>query len=161
MTLATHAVVGAAIARLIPKHPIAGFFFAFISHFLIDAIPHGHYRLFSTKRDSENPLNDDMVLGKNFILDLLNIGLDLLIGIGLTFAIFNQSSYLTLCLGIIGGVLPDALQFAYWKIRKEPLTSLQKFHHNIHAKKKFNDNLPIAFLIEATAILAITLLRNF
>ena len=54
MTLATHAVVGAAAASLIPTHPFLGFIAGFVSHFAIDAIPHWEYSLASAKIDKDN-----------------------------------------------------------------------------------------------------------
>ena len=154
MTLAAHAVVGSALVQLMPKHPVLGFLCAFMSHFFIDAIPHGHYRISSMKINPEDRLGDDMILGKDFFIDLSKISTDFLVGIGLSFIFLNLSSYLLLCLGIIGGVLPDALQFVYWKIRKEPLISLQKFHVNImHTKKILDSNLLATYLIETITIL--------
>ena len=38
MTLTTHAVVGAAVATLLPSHPLLGISAAFLSHFFVDAI---------------------------------------------------------------------------------------------------------------------------
>ncbi len=140
MTLTTHAIVGAAAARLFPQHPVLAFSAAFASHFLIDAIPHWDYSLRSYKRDESNHLNNDMsTSGLNFVLDLLDIGFDLFLAMFLPFLIFGSvifsESFIVLC-GIIGGVLPDALQFVYMKFRHEPLVSLQKFHILIHTGTK-------------------------
>jgi hypothetical protein len=45
--LSTHAVVGGAIASLIPGHPVLAFVIGVASHFAIDAIPHVDYPLYS------------------------------------------------------------------------------------------------------------------
>jgi hypothetical protein len=52
LTLTTHAIVGAAIASVIPAHPFFAIAAAFASHFLLDAIPHWDYPI---RSDSVNP----------------------------------------------------------------------------------------------------------
>jgi hypothetical protein len=37
-------------------------------------------------------------------------------------------------LGIIGGVLPDFLQFVYTRFPHQPIVLIQKFHDFMHAK---------------------------
>lgn len=143
MTLATHAVVGAAAASLTPGRPILGFFLGFASHFLIDAIPHWHYPLPSVTKDENNQLNNDVLVSdKNFPLDLLKMGADNLLGIMLAL-VFFQARYPYIFsaafIGAIAGVFPDALQFVYTKWRHEPMVSLQRFHLWAHAKRDLND----------------------
>lgn len=143
MTLATHAVVGAAAASLTPGRPVLGFCLGFASHFLIDAIPHWHYPLPSVTKDDNNQLNNDvLVFDKNFPLDLLKMGADTLLGIALALVFFQaQYPYIfsVAFIGAIAGVLPDALQFVYTKWRHEPMISLQRFHLWIHAKRDLDD----------------------
>jgi len=142
MTLATHAVVGAAIASSIPHHPILGFTLAFASHFVLDAIPHWDYPLSSSKTDDENRMNDDMVMDKTFYFDLSRIALDMSCGVLLALAFFSLSSpylFWVPIVGVCGATLPDALQFVYWKWRHQPLIALQRFHLWIHSKVNFNE----------------------
>src|ERR1700738_4714821 len=40
MILSTHAIVGGALANLLPSHPVVAITAGFASHFAIDAIPH-------------------------------------------------------------------------------------------------------------------------
>lgn len=139
MTLTTHAIVGAAAARVFSFHPVAAFLAAFASHFLIDALPHWDYTLRSARHDEENPLNNDIVVGKDFFIDLGKIGLDALLGVFLSLVFFqpaNAYDLLIVLLGVFGGILPDPLQFLYYKWRHEPLISLQKFHIWIHSDLK-------------------------
>lgn len=142
MILTTHAITGAAIASIIPKHPILGFALGFMSHFILDSIPHWDYNLSSYTEDKINPLNNDIVISKKFIFDLFKIGLDLIIGFTFTFLFFGYSHpnyfIFALAAGAVGGILPDALQFLYFKWRKEPLVSLQKFHTWVHSKIRLN-----------------------
>ena len=142
MILSTHALIGSAISTLIPTYPVAGFLLAVASHFATDAIPHWDYHLRSKRDDAQNSLNDDIkVGGKDFVIDITKIGFDFALGIILSLIVWGWGFGLTwpiILLGAFGGVLPDFLQFAYFKIRREPLTSLQTFHNRIHAKLKLS-----------------------
>ena len=128
MVLTSHAIVGAALASVIPKYPLAGFVLGFASHFILDAIPHWDYQLRSSRKYLKNRLNDDLIIGPDFYLDLLKISLDLAVGFVLAFFIFGSFFW-----GMVGAVLPDLLQFVYFKARKTPLKYLQRFHRFVHA----------------------------
>ena len=145
MTLTAHAITGAALASLVPDQPLVGFAVGFISHFVLDAIPHWDYKLSSKKEDGNNHMNDDMVINKNFIKDILKISFDGILGLLFAYFIFvfyfKFSTFVVLS-GVIGAMMPDALQFVYMKWRHEPLISLQKFHLWIHADKKIIEKLP-------------------
>jgi hypothetical protein len=158
MTLATHAVVGAAVAEMMPTHPIAGFLTAFASHFLIDAIPHGHYKLISRKYDFEDRMNEDMVFDSNAFDDLFKVGSDFFLGLGLAFLFFEPLRIpvnTIIVVGALGGVLPDFFQFVYWKFKNwSAIRFLQVFHIKIHAKRRF-DNSPIILVsIEGSVIIS-------
>lgn len=164
MTLLTHAIVGASAGKILSGgNIIVGSIFAFLSHFAIDAIRHGHYSLRSKINDKENGLNSDIIIGKDFLFDLIKIGFDF--GLGLIFAqlFFNGMSLeidWTILLYAFMGTLPDALQFAYFKIRRQPLTSLQKFHMFIHSKRHFNHDPKTAILVETTTSFASVLIAK-
>lgn len=157
MTLTSHAVAGAAVASFFPKNTLTAFIFGFLSHFALDMIPHWHYPVRSHTRHPENHLAEDIILGRQFFFDLLKISADLLLGFGLVFLLFEpagQPINWVVLLGAAAGVAPDALQFVYFKLRKEPLTSLQRFHIWIHAEKHFNSRPVIGIAIELGAIVA-------
>ena len=157
MILSTHVVVGSAIASLIPNHPIVGFSLAFVSHFLLDAIPHWDYKLKASVRSEENPLDADIAINRHFIRDLFCIGVYILIGIVIAIFVLGGASRLStsaILAGTLGGIMPDVLQFVYMKIRRQPLISLQKFHLWIHAKKHIND--PFSGIIRQIVIVATT-----
>lgn len=142
MTLTTHAIVGTAAARIFSFHPVAAFCAAFASHFLIDALPHWDYNLRSAKKDEQNPMQNDMIIGKDFFIDLVKIGFDALLGIVLSYGIFQpvgRYEILIVALGAFAGILPDPLQFVYFKWRHEPMVSLQKFHTWIHTDVKLEN----------------------
>ena len=139
MTFTTHAVIGAAAAQFFPNSLLAAFIVGFISHFAADAIPHWDYHLKSYRRDKRNPLRNNIVLNRQFIGDIIKIGCDFWLGIILAwiaFAADNPALCLTTIVGAVGGILPDALQFVYFKVRQEPFTSLQRMHIHIHAKTR-------------------------
>ncbi len=158
MTLTTHAITGAALAALIPAHPVLGFAAGFTSHFVLDAIPHWAYSIKSLKEDEENPMNNDMVIGKEFYEDLLKIGIDALLGLSASLVILSgilKFSPLAVLSGAVGGILPDALQFAYWKWRHQPLTGLHWFHIHIHAKSDLNDKPVMGVLLQIAFVFVI------
>ena len=158
MTLGTHAVVGAGLATLVPRHPIAAFLIGFFSHFILDAIPHWDYKILSIKNDEHNKLNTDMVMGRRFIIDLFRISLDISLGLFVAYLLFKTPAYSTpfLFIGAFGAMLPDALQFVYFKYKKEPLKSLQRFHLFIHAEGKIHNAFKgILFQVGIVLIVAV------
>jgi hypothetical protein len=164
MTLTTHAIVGAAIAASMPNHPVIGFTLAFASHFILDAIPHWDYKLSSQKTDGVNPLNDDMIINKDFFVDLSKIGLDAGCGILLVLLVFTLYSphlFWIPLVGVFGAILPDALQFVYFKWRHQPLTSLQRFHIWIHAKHRLDDKPFVGVLLQIALIAIVIFISKF
>lgn len=167
MILATHAIAGVALAAAIPNQPLLAFTTGIASHFLLDAIPHWDYELRSSRKDKNNPLNDDIVMGRDFWSDLIKLGGDTMIGLVLAWFFFhqffiNQLGLLTFASGVAGGLLPDALQFAYFKLRSPWLTVLQRFHNFIHAghARKLKPSIGIVSqtLIVATIILTMKII---
>ncbi len=135
MILTTHAVVGAAVAELFPSNPILGFCAAFLSHFVLDAIPHWDYKIKSHKKNPEDPLNGGVKFGKDFIIDLLKVLIDLILGFVLSFLIFSKDGLKNQEIALMGafaGMFPDALQFAYWIFKTKFLKSIQKIHFAVH-----------------------------
>jgi len=162
MTLATHAVIGAAAAHLFPSHPILAALAAFASHFAADAIPHWDYHLFSRTADPKEPLNNNMAINKLFIVDLFRVGNDFLLGMALSLLIFSWNAPETALFTLAGaffGILPDPLQFAYWKLKWKPLEYLQRFHLFIHAKKRIRSPL-MGSTAQAALVTLIALLFN-
>lgn len=157
MVLSTHAVVGTIVATTFTTNPYLAFCIAFASHFILDPIPHWDYKLHSLQKDTENNINHDMVFGKTFLFDLLRIGTDALIGlivsIILVLYILKISTLSVILASVIGGILPDPLQFLYWKTRSKLLLPLHKFHVWIHGR-----SLKIHYLHGASLQILIVLL---
>ncbi len=141
MVLSTHIVIGAAVAQLFPNHPILAFAAGWGSHYLMDSIPHWDYKLKSAETGHNNKIID-LKFGKDFLRDLVKIVIDVLLGFAIVLgfiALLPGQNYLATLLGIMGGVLPDALQFVYFKFRHEPFIGLKKLHDWCEAKIKITD----------------------
>lgn len=168
MILATHAIAGAALVTAMPNRPIFAFAVGATSHFLLDAIPHWDYELRSSRKDENNPLNNDIVISREFWFDLIKLGTDALVGLGLSWFFFHSFfighgslGLLTFAAGVTGGLLPDALQFAYFKIRSPWLTALQRFHQWIHADHARKLKPMIGIISQTLIVTVIVLVVKF
>lgn len=165
MTLGTHAAVGMAIASLTPGHPGLAFSVGFLSHFILDSIPHWEYKILSLQQEG-NKLSVDMIFGRKFIIDLLRIGADALIGILIGLIIFDSDRAQggTLLIGAFGAIVPDFLQFVYFKFKKKPLEYLQRFHIFIHTdnelKVKAYIGIAYQFAIFLVVYVIISICKN-
>ena len=165
MILVTHAVVGAGLAKVARINPVLAFIVGFASHFLLDTIPHWDYPLrSSTKFDVKNPLQGDFIIGRDFFIDLIKIGIDFSAGLILSYVFFAKGTgihdflFSGIVWGALGGMTPDFLQFVYTKYRHEPLVSLQKFHLFMHAEKRLNDRTVLGPLFQVGIIFITVLL---
>ena len=143
MILSTHAVVGAAIATLMPDHPGLAFLGGMASHFLIDAIPHWDYplRSISVARGQSRALT----LNWSLFRDLGLIGLDAIVGLTVALWLYaTPTAAAAVLLGALGAILPDPLQLAHKLWPREPLRTLQRFHVWIHSKRKLRWPIGIA-----------------
>jgi hypothetical protein len=99
MILSTHAVVGGAIASLMPGHPALAFVIGAASHFAIDAIPHVDYPLYSisVKRSAPSALTLNWLL----VQDLGLITLDACLGVAIVLWLYASPGHRCTC-GRIG-----------------------------------------------------------
>ena len=143
MTLATHAVVGGSVAALFPSHPVIAFTAGFFSHFVLDAIPHWDYKLVSRFADpAVVKVLGKRKVDKSFITDLFHTGTDALFGVLIILAVWHPISTFQLeilSLGMIGGMLPDLLQFVYTRLPYQPMAFIQKFHDFMHAEYEIDN----------------------
>ncbi|MCX6731677.1 MAG: hypothetical protein NTX55_01680 [Candidatus Parcubacteria bacterium] len=156
MILTTHAVVGGAIMKLMPHHPVTGLFLAFASHFVLDALPHWNYHLDSYAYNEKEPLKSVLYFNKKFLADLVKIGLDGTFGLILSVIMF-RSSFPWVALGAISAMFPDFLQFLYLQTRREPFLSLQRFHLWIHTKHEIK-KINFAGIISQIAIIVLAII---
>jgi hypothetical protein len=150
LTLTTHAVVGAAIVSIMPAHPLLGLSLAFASHFLLDAIPHWDYPI---RSPSVHPaIAAPMKYDRALFADMLTIGADAALGVTLAIVLFaTRASLILVFCGACAAILPDMLQFAYMRLPREPLTSLQQLHRWIHTSHKMP---PVSGIISQLAFVA-------
>ncbi len=158
MTLTTHAITGAAVASLLPANPLLSFAAGVASHYLLDTIPHWQYKLLSETKGGSD-MDADMRLGWFFVIDLFRVGTDFLFGVLLVLIFFQPEFSIAnnIWWGMIGGVLPDPLQFAYFKYRHEPLISLYRLHNWFHSNDNSLLNRPISGIIRQLIIVLIVL----
>ncbi len=156
MTLATHAVIAAAVAKpVMAIHPALGFVVALLSHYLADAIPHWDYKLRSLS-DTEPLEKRKFSSRKDFLHDLARIAFDGVLGVAVVLAIFRPASLseLLIWLGVImAGMLPDLLQGIYYTRRAEFLKPLQVFHDFIHTKIKLGPYPLVGVPVQAAIFL--------
>ncbi len=161
MTLTTHVVAGALVGAVASQNLAFAAFAAFMSHLLLDSIPHWDYTLTTSKEDKKNRLNNDMTVGvKDFYIDLLKISFDFGLGMviaALAFKSLSPEIFTGAMVGALFGVLPDPLQFVYWKLRPRILEPLQRFHLYIHARTRLN-NRPVFGILSQVAIIIIILI---
>jgi len=157
MTLTTHSVIGGIIIGKLTHNPGMGFLLAFASHFVADAIPHWDYTLISLEETPLDPLAGKLGSGKTFRHDLLIIGTDAVLGLLLTtlLAGIGNFSFTFVWLGAIMAMLPDTLQFAYYRLGGPILTYLQRFHLAIHTKTKLKNQPFLGISLQLLLILII------
>ena len=135
MILSTHAVVGAAIATLLPRNPALVFAAGVASHFVIYAIPHWDYPLrgISVGRSQTGAIR----LNGALFRDVCLIGLDALAGLALAILLFAQSAPIwIIIIAALAAMLPDPLQVVHRLYPHEPLRTLQRFHEWMHTDRR-------------------------
>lgn len=147
MTLTTHATLGAVIGHAV-GNPILAFVFGFISHLLIDMIPHGDTVLADNykvhKKDRKKALAYvmvDAIVAIFFVLLLTN-----------TKSLGDMQPFTW---GIIGGVLPDLLTGIYEITKTKWLKKFNEIHflfHDCVVKRKGDVRLKHALVAQAVFI---------
>ncbi len=146
MTLTTHATLGAVLAKA-AGNPLMAFVFGFISHFLVDMIPHGdsgisdNFRVHKRRRKQAVAyVAVDAVIAVIFVLILANTR--------------DISSMRTFTWGIIGGVLPDLIVGVY-ELTKAPFlkwfNTMHFFFHDYFLKRK--GEVPLYYALMAQVVL--------
>src|SRR3989344_8114019 len=145
MTAAAHALVGGAIAYSV-QNPALGITLSFLSHPLLDFIPHWDFGWGWRK--------------KTKLKLFCEAGLDLAIGVFLAYILFGQYTdiyYFFVC--VFGSLVWDFLQTPYWFLnwRFAPFSTIYKFQHHIQGKAK----LPWGILTQVVTVgIFIIILQN-
>ena len=119
MILTTHLLVGAAIASKMPQPTFLALVLAFLSHYLLDLLPHSEYLIKNIKGRRWH---------KSF-LDFSKIGID--IGLGtLLILIFSKNAPIIFAAAFLA-ILPDAFTLlnSIWP------NKVLKIHEDFHTKK--------------------------
>jgi hypothetical protein len=153
MVLSTHAVAGAAAAYLLTRNPAAAAAVGILSHLLLDMVPHWHYPLRSLEKDPRDPMRDRLVFGWNFLLDLIVIGGECLLGFMLAFLAARRGSGAVVFWGAVGGVFPDFLQLVYHKLPFFPFREIQRFHKWVHARTRLDDRHAVGVIQQVLLII--------
>ncbi|MFH1315617.1 MAG: hypothetical protein ABIH67_04430 [Candidatus Uhrbacteria bacterium] len=150
MTLTTHATVGMLIGYTVGQ-PLAGFVLGFISHLLLDVIPHGDYELGKSIRKSKAQLKK--ILGF--------ITLDAIVAIFLILILVNIKELVPLraiSWAIVGAVLPDLLVGIYDVTKNKwlkPINTLHFYFHDLWHKKRKDLRLSHALALQILIIILI------
>ncbi|MEX1026638.1 MAG: hypothetical protein WD049_01335 [Candidatus Paceibacterota bacterium] len=136
MVLSTHSVIGATTATILTRDPALGFLVGVASHFLLDMVPHWDYTL-ASKRDpgTDDVQHKTMVFGRAFLFDCVKMGFDFGLGIAVVSVLaFSEPSVAwVLVAGLWGGVLPDILQFCYFRAPRV-FGWAQMIHESVHSR---------------------------
>ncbi len=146
MTLTTHATIGAVIGHAV-GNPLWAFIFGFISHFIVDMIPHGdtglsdNFRIHKRKRKRAVAyVVIDAIVALFFVLIIANTR--------------DIESVRTFSWGIVGGVLPDLI-VGLFEVTKAPfLRWFIRFHfffHDFFVQRK--GDVPLYYAIMAQIVL--------
>lgn len=165
MTLTTHAIVGATAASLFPNTPVLAFAAGFASHFAIDALPHWDYKILSKEHKPDDKMNEDMKVSRpEFLLDFVRIGSDAILGGLLAIAIFSfwlfHLPVWFVAFGALAGMLPDPLQFVYYKTRSKLLVPLQRFHIWVQKGKSIHPSPLVGIFYQFALVVVLIWLRK-
>ena len=139
MIFTTHAITGATIGVL-TGNPILAFFLSWLSHYVLDSLPHFDQGSFYVKKDKGpawvgikySEKDDKFRQGKrDWTILFLDFILAAVLGLYLLFN-FPTNLWILLIFGGLGGILPDIFDGSpFWK-DKFKKTKIGKPFHNIH-----------------------------
>lgn len=162
MTLTTHSIIAAAVAKpLMAMNPLAAFTVAIASHYLSDAIPHWDYPLCSIEDKEDKEKRHWGSNRRMLVRDISSMALDGLLGAGIVLAIVRPATtqqWLWALMVIIGGSLPDFLQGLYM-LKLRFLRPHQRLHDLFHTKIRLGPyplvGIPFQLIIAAIALYAL------
>jgi len=171
MILSVHAIFGAAVASLVPTHPVEAFTLGFASHFVLDVIPHRDYDLISLEYGSDGkikPISLLEIMERKFKLvrDLCLISFDALLGLILAFMFFFNPIHPVIFLaGAIGSLIPDGMTFLFLIFKHHSLGLFYRVHSSFFHSKfvlKLNQMTGVIFqYFTITVLIAIIFTTKF
>lgn len=121
MTLLTHALIGAGLSMSQKSLP-EGFIFAFISHFLLDGLPHNDYIYFVFNKGNRKKTYTSLL---SLLILILTV-----FAISILFLVTKNPAIPT---GAFAAALPDLLSAFSSEIKIKP-TLFDKIHFMLHTK---------------------------
>lgn len=136
MILSTHAVVGSSISHAFSLNPVGSFAVGFISHFVLDAIPHWDYPTYFFNGTKGKTISKCKI----FIIDGIKIILDIAGGTVIPTILFYQGdgNFAFIC-GALGGMAPDFFHILYRLFPHKLISKINDFHHFCHTRIKLKD----------------------
>jgi hypothetical protein len=122
-----HVAIGAAIATKIPN-PYLAIPLAFLSHFVMDRIPHWNPHLVTETKKYGSPTR------KSVIIIVVDVALSLILGTYLSLqALPDKAHAATIFLACFASVLPDLIEFPYFflKVRSKFLNTWLMFQKSL------------------------------
>ena len=155
MFITTHAAVGALVGAAFPNNRLLAFTAGFVSHFLLDMIPHG-----------DEHMLDGYKSGSKVRRALAYVSIDGIVAVFTIIAILSaapHSLHGAMKWGIIGGVLPDLLVGLYevtkWKVLRAYTAFHHRNHHAIIGKYRKGKDIPFKWGFAYQVVAAIILVK--
>lgn len=152
MLILAHSTVGLLIGTVV-KNPVLSFFLAWLSHYVLDFIPHGDAGYFKAK--GINWIKNKKVLTWILFDAILSVTLLLVL-------IMKKGTQLSLISAYFGSLLPDIIDNSpFWSknLRKIPVINWEykhihnHFHHTATNKKLFLSLVSASYIINLGAII--------
>lgn len=125
MFLAGHAAAGALIGQQLQENAILIFFLAFVSHFLLDIIPHGdHHNVVDYYFGKKEKLKE--------IYNIIKIDAVATVIMVVVLLVYTNLNKMAIAWGVIGGILPDLLVGLNEIVRNSWIKKFSNFHFKIH-----------------------------
>lgn len=155
MILVTHALVGTAITHTYSNY-FAVFAGAFLSHYILDTIPHWHYAIPYIKSCVQDQSNHKTLFFQaTFTREFIRIAVDTAVAFGLSLYLFGANSWIT-PVAVFGAILPDILVGASKVFPTRLLHIHYLFHRWMHTKI-YLDGMPLAGITSQIIIIVIFL----
>ncbi len=149
MYLTVHSAAGLLVAKLIPN-PLAAFIGGFLSHIILDFIPHGDEHITQGTTPAKG-------LGRLMGATIIDGAIMLLFT--LLYFVMEPQIYLgTVLLAILGSILPDILQGVYMLTKSPGLKSFAYYHELIHNMPGHKISWPEGMVIQTFTLTALWLL---
>lgn len=155
MFITTHATIGALVGAAVPSRALA-FALGFLSHFLVDMIPHG-----------DEGMLDGYKSGSKVRRAIAYVMIDSIVAVYVTMLLISNASAEMATFvkwGIIGSILPDLLVGVYEITKVKPFFRKftawhHKIHHHLIGKYRKGKDIPFKWGVAYQVVAALFLIR--